>query len=234
MLYHSLYLEVHTLLILFALFYLHLIIFIMFTIILRNNRELLLNYMRFLLTVRMESNSSTPTQHSVMLHVSTSRVNEELNVSDQSPEIMNNAQVSPFTPGDMQSTGMIGQYCTLLVEVTHNQPSSSISSENHPASNPRRVSSWAHPALVTPFISEISRPASSQSRFVCMYPVDVTDEQRKRTYMKTHSQHVDIDEYLPRVKIERMSQLQINTYCKRIRNSSVLQQLGEFNEDFTF
>ena len=112
----------------------------------------------------MESDSSTSTQHSVMLHASTPRVKEELSVIDQSPETMNNARVSPSTPGEMQSTEMIVQYCA-------------------------------------------------------------------RTY-KTDSQHVDIDEYFPRVKLQRMSQDQINTYCKQIRNHSILQQPGKCIEDF--
>ena len=174
----------------------------------------------------MESDSSTPTQHSVMLHASTPRVMEELRVSDQSPaETVNNAQVSPVSPGEMQSTEMIIQYCARPAEVT--------SPGNHPVSKPttmksRGVSSaWIHPAEVTPASSENSKRLLYPSQRANINQVDSSDEQRKRTYMKTDSQHIDIVEYYPRVKVERMSQLQINTYCKRIRNHSKLQQLGE-------
>ena len=182
----------------------------------------------------MESDSSTTTQHSsVMLHSSTPRVKEELSVIDQSPETMNNAQVSPLTPGEMQSKEMIVQDCIHPAEVTHNQSGSSISPGRHPASNLIAMylngvsSASAHSAEVDSSTSENSTQVPYQSLRACINPVDVTDEWGKRTYMKTDSQHVDIDECFPRVKVQRMSQLQINTYSKQILNHSMLQQSGE-------
>ena len=54
-----------------------------------------------------------------------------------------------------------------------------------------------------------------------------TDEQNKRSSLNTYShQQVNVDEYWPRVKIERMCELQINTDCDQIQNHSTLQQIG--------
>ena len=83
-----------------------------------------------------------------------------------------------------------------------------------------------------PATSENLKHVSDSKQRSNIDPVDVSDDQRNTIYKMTDSQHVDIDEYYPRVKVERMSQLQINTYCKQIRSHSVLQQLGECNEDF--
>ena len=79
----------------------------------------------------MESDYSAPIQHSMMLHAFTTRVSEEM--SDQSPETVNNAQIFSLFTGEMQSTEMIVQYCVDPVEVN--------SLENHPVSNPTTMNS---------------------------------------------------------------------------------------------
>ena len=50
---------------------------------------------------------------------------------------------------------------------------------------------------------------------------------KTNTDMKTDSQRVDIDEYFPRIKVQRMSEFEIDIY--QLRNKSMLEQLGEYN-----
>ena len=66
-----------------------------------------------------------------------------------------------------------------------------------------------------PATSENLKHVSDSKQRSNIDPVDVSDDQRNTIYKMTGSQHVDIDEYYPRVKVERMSQLQINIYCKQ-------------------
>ena len=61
----------------------------------------------------------------------------------------------------------------------------------------------------------------------CTNPVDDTHTQNTHSYMTTDGHQVNIDQYFPRVMLERMSVSQLNSYYNQIQHHFLHQQIGE-------